>query len=309
MHFLATIFASFIAFFSGGTSLLGTISPVQSSDTLNTLRTSFNSLLTQVNQNTAAIISTTTALTAGQVIYATSANTIGSVATSSISLGTGLSSSGTAGYLVGGSGYTINLGTVGIANGGTGTTTGGNTNGISYYDGTRITNSTGFTFTGTNVGIGSTTPAFRLSVGNAGSDLYVKSTGEVVAQDTSNTWNGRIFPTRTLVIPFATSTATWTATGTPPQSIAPDTVMPFAGTIQAVRCSVNTFLGIKLTINGSAITPSYFIASSTIGIEKATSGNTVAVGDLVGLQAGTTTTAVGSSPISGSCSIDISPTP
>lgn len=51
-----------------------------------------------------------------------------------------------------------------IANGGTATTTGGYTNGVEYFNGSTLTNSSIFNFNGTNVGIGSTTPSETLVV-------------------------------------------------------------------------------------------------------------------------------------------------
>lgn len=54
-------------------------------------------------------------------------------------------------------------GTMGIGNGGTNATS-QTTNGVNYFNGTSITSGTGFTFTGTNVGIGSTSPGAALTV-------------------------------------------------------------------------------------------------------------------------------------------------
>jgi hypothetical protein len=58
-------------------------------------------------------------------------------------------------------------GLVAIANGGTGTSTGGVTNGVQYYNGSTLTNSSNFIFTGTNVGIGTTSPSTLLSIGGS----------------------------------------------------------------------------------------------------------------------------------------------
>jgi hypothetical protein len=55
---------------------------------------------------------------------------------------------------------TLNLG---VSGGGTNATS-QTTNGVNYFDGTRITSGTGLTFTGTNFGIGTTTPWGMLSV-------------------------------------------------------------------------------------------------------------------------------------------------
>jgi hypothetical protein len=67
-------------------------------------------------------------------------------------------------------------GTLGIAQGGTGTTT-QVTNGISYFDGTKITSGTALTFNGTNFGIGTTTPSANLVVnGTTGQNLLQVAT-------------------------------------------------------------------------------------------------------------------------------------
>jgi len=62
-------------------------------------------------------------------------------------------------------------GALGVANGGTGTTTGGVTNGVEYYDGTKLTNSSGFVYTGNNVGIGTTSPFAALSIATSSANF------------------------------------------------------------------------------------------------------------------------------------------
>ncbi|MDR3546804.1 MAG: DUF5011 domain-containing protein [Candidatus Pacebacteria bacterium] len=104
-----------------------------------------------------------TSFTSSQLVYGNGTNNLLSVATSSVSNGAGINITGSA-AVVGAGGLNISLSTVGIANGGTGTTTGGVTNGVEYYNGATLTNGTGLTFTGTNLGIGSTTPAATLGV-------------------------------------------------------------------------------------------------------------------------------------------------
>lgn len=54
-------------------------------------------------------------------------------------------------------------GTFLVANGGTGSTS-QTTNGVAYYNGTAITTGTSFVFTGTNIGIGTSTPISALAV-------------------------------------------------------------------------------------------------------------------------------------------------
>lgn len=63
-----------------------------------------------------------------------------------------------------GSGGALGLGTIGIANGGTATTTGGVTNGVSYYNGTNITNGSGFTYNGNEVVTNASQPATTTSM-------------------------------------------------------------------------------------------------------------------------------------------------
>src|SRR6185436_8176546 len=57
-------------------------------------------------------------------------------------------------------------GTLGIANGGTGASA-QTTNGVSYYNGTSITSGSQFVFNGTNVGIGTTTPRWSLTLASS----------------------------------------------------------------------------------------------------------------------------------------------
>jgi hypothetical protein len=63
-------------------------------------------------------------------------------------------------------------GTLAIANGGTNATA-QTTNGVNYFDGTKITSGTGLTFDGTNLGIGSSTPSkqFTFALGNPASGV------------------------------------------------------------------------------------------------------------------------------------------
>lgn len=76
---------------------------------------------------------------------------------------------------------TVNLasdvtGTLPIANGGTATTTGGNTNGIEYFDGSKITNSSNGLFNGTNLSLGTTTFGSLLSLGGIANFTTATST-------------------------------------------------------------------------------------------------------------------------------------
>ncbi len=67
-----------------------------------------------------------------------------------------------------------------IANGGTNAAS-QTTNGVNYFDGTSITSGTGFTFNGTNVGIGSTTPGAKLVVAGQTIGQYFTATSTTQA--------------------------------------------------------------------------------------------------------------------------------
>lgn len=156
-----------------------------------------------------------------------------------------------------------------------------------------------------SLGIASTSPAFPLSVNNAGSDFYVKTTGEVVGRDTTNAFIGRISPTHSFALTTGTTTA-WTASTTN-TAYSPYLVMPFSGTLKQVYCSTDTsFLGVNVQVAGANATPSYFVASTTVGNILLTAGNTFTKGQKVLMNAGTTTTA---STQELSCSFDVTETP
>lgn len=77
-------------------------------------------------------------------------------------------------------------GNLAIARGGTATTT-QVTNGVNFFDGTRITSGTKLTFTGTNLGISSTTPNYPLDVNGTGhvTNLDIADTGQIAWGGTS----------------------------------------------------------------------------------------------------------------------------
>lgn len=129
-------------------------------------------------------VSTSTNETAGQIAYWTSNSAspalLGKVATTSITCSGNISCTGFTGL---GSASTITFtGILGIANGGTATSTGGFTNGVEYYDGTELTNTSLFRFDGTNLGIGTSTPGSLLSIGNAAGWNF--RTGTTTAEST-----------------------------------------------------------------------------------------------------------------------------
>jgi hypothetical protein len=138
----------------------------------------------------------------------------------------------------------------------------------------------------------------------ASQNFYIDSNGHMQAKDTVNGWTGALSPTHSLVLGTGTTT-TWTAstTGT---GYSPFVVAPFAGTLRQVRCATDaSFVGVNVQIAGSNVTPSYFVASTTVGLEKITSGNTFTAGQKILANFGTTTTA---STLSVNCTFDLTET-
>lgn len=107
-------------------------------------------------------------------------------------------------------------GTLGISGGGTATSTGGVTNGVEYYDGTRITNGTGLIFNGTKLGIGSTTPFANLSV-SAAAGLATASLFQIASTTNANLFSinaaGGITVVESQPATSTTQVIDWSATG------------------------------------------------------------------------------------------------
>lgn len=154
------------------------------------------------------------------------------------------------------------------------------------------------------VGISSTTPAFTLSVNTAGSEFYIDSTGKVVARDTTNSWIGRLSPTRSFILGSGTTT-TWTASTTG-SAYSPYLVMPFAGTLRQMRCVTDAVgLGVNIQVNGSNATPSYVVGSTTVGTIVFSAGNTFSAGQKILANFGTTTTSTAKSI---NCTLEVTET-
>lgn len=132
--------------------------------------------------------------------------------------------------------------------------------------------------------------------------LYIDSAGRVQAKDTTNSWSGVVSPTRAFVLGTGTTT-TWLASTTG-SAYSPSMIMPFAGTLRQARCS-GWFLGTNVKINGTSVTPSYFISSTTVGVEKFTAGNTFTAGQTVSVDFGTTTSSIATTT---SCTFEVTET-
>jgi len=115
------------------------------------------------------------------------------------------------------------------------------------------------------------------------------TTGQVTFKDFATGYSGIVSPLKALSLQTGTTTG-WTASTSNPYI--PTSVAPFAGTIEDAKCVTDaSFLGIEVDINGTPITPKYFVASTTKGLITFTSGNTFSSGDTISFKAGTTTTA------------------
>jgi hypothetical protein len=117
-----------------------------------------------------------TSFTAGSLIYGAGSGALQSVATSSLSLGLGLSYSGTLGAFVGGAAGSLTVSTSSLFTGTAGQ--------VDYYSGTGslVGTSTLFVSTAGNVGIGTTTPWGRFSITGSGAG----ATNDFVFADSNN---------------------------------------------------------------------------------------------------------------------------
>lgn len=138
------------------------------------------------------------------------------------------------------------------------------------------------------LGIGTTTPAFNLSVQGTSYHAGTTFLGATTTATTSEGYSGRISAWRYLTLSTATTTAGVASTTN--SAYSPYIIAPFSGTIRQVRCSTDTsFLGVNTQIGGSNTVPSYFVASTTVGTITFTSSNTFTVGQKILMNVGTTT--------------------
>jgi hypothetical protein len=130
-------------------------------------------------------------------------------------------------------------GTLAIANGGTNATS-QTTNGVNYFNGTSITSGTGLTFTGTNFGIGTTTPQWLLNPTSATASQLALSAGAGLAQWAFRNAGGNLY------------LATTTVAGTATSSIAALTILGSSGNVGIGTTSPTGLFSIEKTITGTA---------------------------------------------------------
>lgn len=116
----------------------------------------------------------------------------------------------------------------------------------------------------------------------ASETFYIDSTGKVKAKDTVSGYSGTLSPLHNLAISMATTT-TWMGTTTGAYSAA--VVLPFAGTLEDMRCKTDAgTLEVQTKLNSTVLT--YFNISSTQGLNTFSSSNTFAAGDVLTVNAG-----------------------
>jgi hypothetical protein len=196
-------------------------------------------------------------------------------------------------------------GTVAIANGGTATTT-QITNGVNYFDGTRITSKTGFTFNGTTFTAGSASTTL-LSIPTAiwipnSSSQSPTSAGQLALDTTDDQLKvgdgstTAVFDQRRFFTLSYSTTTAWTGTTTVALGTAPAAV-----TLKSVQCYTDAgTLNVqwKYGSGPTNVTP-LLNASTTIGTVTFTGSNTPAAGNAFKVDIGTPA----SSPTSISCTI------
>lgn len=139
------------------------------------------------------------------------------------------------------------------------------------------------------IGHGAFIYATTTEISAASGAFFINSSGGISSKDVATGFTGITSPVVSLSLQTGTTTG-WIATTSNPYI--PQSVAPFAGTLKDIKCATDaSFLGVEIDINGSPITPKYFVASTTKGLISATAGNTFVAGDTISFKAGTTTTA------------------
>jgi hypothetical protein len=151
--------------------------------------------------------------------------------------------------------------------------------------------------------IGSTTVG-NLSTSTVNGNFILK--GETLTQDIANNWQGQNTPTRNLTFQAGTTTV-WSGTTTSAYGLT--TVARYAGTIRDFSCDTDSFLGVELDVNSTAVAPAYVVASSTNGLITLTGSNTFVKGDKIKIKFGTTTTAATPAATYATCTLNVTQTP
>ena len=180
-------------------------------------------------------------------------------------------------------------GQLGLAHGGTNASLSGANQVVFINSGnTALTSSSGLTYDCTKQ---KATYASTNELTSGTNTFFVNSSGEISGKDVGNGWSGQLTQSKPLWFPWAT-TSPWTGTTTGAFAVVDTYMAPWNGTIQAITCTASTsrsFLGINVFINHTAITPSYFVASSTVGTTTPSANNAFHQGDTIGMNVGTTT--------------------
>lgn len=192
-------------------------------------------------------------------------------------------------------GMSFLTGTLPISKGGTGVGSFVTTGGILIFSST-LNQVAGFTISGGGVMQAPQASSTLFSAqgtswfGGTATDTFA-TTGALTLQDADNSWSGISTPTRYLTLSQASTT--WGVGTTSNQQVLQGSVIAtFAGTIKNAKClasSTAAFLGIAPFIGATSLTPSYFVASNTVGTETFTSNNTFTTGQQIGMYAGTST--------------------
>lgn len=242
-----------------------TVTTINGSDTLSSSRTTINTNFSNLNTGKFELSSWYATTSAAQLTTLANLTTVGTI----------------------GAGTWQSTTPVGLAYGGTAATSYTTSGATLYY--------TGSTF--------ATAPLTSAVTFTFASTTALSASGRLYSTDTVNSWSGPLNPTHSFVLSTATTT-TWGGTTTP--AYVPTLTMPFAGTLRQARCtasSTQAFLGVTPYINTTKTTPSYFVASTTIGVEKFTANNTFSAGDRISIFVGTTTTDANALFVS--CTFDI----
>lgn len=157
------------------------------------------------------------------------------------------------------------------------------------------------------VGLGSTTPTERLSIGgnllvagNSTTTNFYVSNQQV---NLSSTFPGVVSGLKNLSFQTGTTT-TWTSTTS--GAYISKAVAPFAGTIRNARCATDAgFLNVDFYHTATHLTL-LLGASSTVGTVPFSSNNTFTAGEVLYMSAGTTTTSLATSL---ACTLQITETP